>query len=117
MTGKDGVIMRNNYQKIILLLCMICLTTGFSGCGQQKESQQETVLKYDNTVNISKSKKHAFSNEINRLNCPNEIKMSLSVVDDIENLESTGIVDTIKYNNGKYYSVTNVEGDWSYVKI
>lgn len=101
--------------KRTLITTIFCLTIGLSGCGPQKEaekiSQQKGTLEYDNSVDISTLKEHKFSDEINRLNCPNEIRKGMSVVDDIDSLKENGIAESIKFNNGKYYSVTNVNGD------
>lgn len=102
---------KDKYQKFVLVLCTLCVAIGIVGCGQQKLSKQKNTLQYDNKKDISTLIEHKLTEEINRLNCPNEIRMGMSVVDDLESLKAIGIIGIVRYNKGKYYSVTKVEGD------
>lgn len=80
------------------------------GCNKEIHSTNESILDYNNDVDIATLKEHKLSKEIERLNCPNVAIMGKSAVDNINELKKNKVIDVIKYNKGKYYSVTKVEG-------
>lgn len=96
--------MKRTYLKGISLLFVLFLAIGLTGCSKGAK------LQYDNKSDIEMLKEWEVLEEIERLNLPNEVRMSLSVVYDIETLKADGIVETVRYNNDKFYSVTPVEG-------
>ncbi len=95
--------MIKTYKKLILILSLPYLLIGLMGC------RKETKLQYDNKSDITTLKEQELSTDIEELNLPYEVRTALSVVYKINTLKSDGIVDLVRYNKDKFYSVTLVE--------
>lgn len=97
--------MKNGKETFLcLLLTIVMLTCGFWGCSKAQPKNQ-----YDNKLDITNMQPQNVTQKIIQLGLPNEIRMSMSVIHDIDTLKKEGIVDTIRYNKNRYYSVTPLE--------
>ena len=95
------------YKSIILLLLLAC---ALAGCSLESGGQKKIILDYDNETEISTLDEQFLSDKIQKLNCPSEILKNMSAVHVMDSLQAENIVGLVRYNNGRYYSVTKVEG-------
>lgn len=112
--------MRKIYQKIMVCFLFLSLLAGVTGCGkdlkqpyntltEQELSEEEARIPYDNQTDIATLTEHKLFDEIKSLNIPYRIRQGLSVIWELEELKSSGLVQIVRFNKGKYYSVTRVE--------
>ena len=95
--------MRKIYQKLIILFLLLFLPVSITGCA--KDIKQP----YDNQTDIATLTEHKLSDKIKSLNIPYQIRQGLSVIWDIEELKSDGLAQIVRFNKGRYYSITRVE--------
>ena len=86
---------------IMILSCIFFITVGCSSV--------EKGITYDNRTNIRDVKKVELTEKIEQLSVPSEIGSFMSVCYRIEDLKSEGIVDIVRFNKSRFYSVTPVE--------
>lgn len=84
---------------------IIMLLLGMVGCSKP----QAGPLPYDNSADVLKTAVQKYNDDIEQLNLPYRVRMTMSVVYDMETLQSKGIVQTVRYNKGRYYSITPVQ--------
>ena len=96
-----------NIKSVIVLLLLACI---LAGCSLENGGQKKIILDYDNETDIATLDEQALSDDIDRLNCPSEILKNMSAVYVMDSLQAENIVGLVRYNNGRYYSVTKVEG-------
>lgn len=104
--------MGKNYRKAGLFLFLSFILIGLMGCSKEVNISKEVSISYDNESDITTLRERELSDVIEALNLPYEMRTALSVVYDLEDLKSDGIVDIVRYNKDKdmFYSVTHVEG-------
>ena len=89
----------------IILAASITSIAAASGC-----SASEPKLDYDNKTNVTDVEEQVLTEKINdNLASPSKIQASLSICHDIEDLKAEKIVQIVRFNYGRYYSVTPVE--------
>lgn len=99
--------MKNGIRTCLYLsVTIVMLTFGFIGC-----TKIHTKNQYNNNLDITNVQPQNVTGKIVQLALPNEIRMSMSVLYDIDTLKKEGIVDTIRYNKNRYYSVTPLENN------
>lgn len=116
--------MKLNYVSIILILFLFGVI-GFTGCDKKAETSQDdnsdsklseeqelsdTKIKYDNESDISGLKEQELSDLVKNLSLPYCERKTLSAVYTMDTLKSEGIGEIVRCNQGKYYSVTRIEG-------
>lgn len=93
-----------NIKKYLFMVLAIVLLITVVGCSSSKPK-----LEYDNKSSVADIKAHALTQEIENLAKPNEVMMTMNVCYDIESLKADNIVKLVRFNNGRYYSVTPIE--------
>ena len=96
------------YKLISLAIVLLAIFLFFITVGC---SSVEKGITYDNRTNIRDVKKVELTEKIEQLSVPSEIGSFMSVCYRIEDLKSEGIVDIVRFNKGRFYSVTPVEDD------
>ena len=75
-----------------------------------KDKQLHT---YDNDIKIQDVEKIDTSEDILSLNTPYCVKETLSFVIALDELENTGVISVVRFNQGRFYSITPLEtGDY-----
>ena len=86
------------------LIAVIALMAVAAGCGAS-----ESELGYDNKADVAGVEEQALTEKINNLARPGIVQGAMSICYDIEELKSEKIVEVVRFNDGRYYSVTPVE--------
>lgn len=84
---------------IVLLMAMV-------GCNLPKK-----VFDYDNKSNITDVKEQDVTEKIKQLAYPNEVQMARSICYDMNSLKAEGIVQIVRFNKNRYYSITPIKGN------
>lgn len=92
------------FKKCYLLLLLMILALGSVGC-----NKEEPRFPYDNETDVSELPERDSPKHILSLNLPNYVRMTLSVVHDINALKADGSVGIVRYNKNKYYSITPIK--------
>lgn len=92
------------FKKEILLFMSIIFLLATAGCSSSKKT-----IAYDNESDITDIKALALTEQIETLALPSEIRAGMSVCYSVDDLKSENIVEIVRFNNGRYYSVTPVE--------
>ncbi|MCI8307100.1 MAG: hypothetical protein HFH14_03520 [Lachnospiraceae bacterium] len=96
-------------RKNIFVIMLAMLTAMAAGCSLDDGRVQKKPLEYDNETDLTSLDEHVLSDKIKELNCPNDVRENMSVVYTIDTLINENVVGLVRYNKGKYYSVTKVE--------
>lgn len=91
-------------RKLIAFSAVVVLLATTTGCGSVEKGTA-----YDNRADIEDVKKVELTEKIEQLSLPAEMSGAMSVCHSIDELESEGIVDIVRFNRGRFYSVTPVE--------
>lgn len=94
--------MKNKLKAYICIsLTIVVLLFTMAGC-----DEPDSKVPYNNKMNVSDVQAQEITDEIERLAYPNHVSMSLSFVKYIDDLKESGIVNIVRFNKGRYYSVT-----------
>jgi hypothetical protein len=101
--------MNKLYQRMLICCIVFAFITCIPGCNKEpKDSDDDmTTLKvpYDNQIDIDSLQEKEISDINVVLTYPNRIRGAMSVTWDIEHVQSAGLAQIVRYNNGRYYSV------------
>ena len=90
--------------KKFLLSMFIILLLATAGC-----SSSQNYITYDNGADITDIKAMELTEQIETLAFTSEMRAGMSVCHNIDDLRTENIVEIVRFNNGRYYSVTPVE--------
>ena len=90
--------------KKFLLSMFIILLLATAGC-----SSSQNYITYDNGADITDIKAMELTEQIETLAFPSEMRAGMSACHNIDDLRTENIVEIVRFNNGRYYSVTPVE--------
>lgn len=93
-----------NFKKEILLSMMVTLLVSTAGC-----SASEKNIVYDNNKDVTDISKLELTEQIENLAVPNEVHAGMSVCHSVDDLKYENIVKIVRFNKGRYYSVTPIE--------
>ena len=91
-------------RKVILFSTVIILSLATVGCSSSPKN-----IAYDNGSDITDIKALELTEQIETLAFPNEMRAGMSACYSVDDLKSENIVEIVRFNNGRYYSVTPVE--------
>ncbi|NLB40821.1 MAG: hypothetical protein GX815_00900 [Clostridiales bacterium] len=101
--------MNKLYQRLFFCCIIFAFIICIPGCNKEpKDSDDDmTNLKtpYDNQIDIDSLQEKEISDINVVLTYPNRIRGAMSVTWDIEHVQSVGLAQIVRYNNGRYYSV------------
>lgn len=90
--------------KKFLLSMFSILLLATAGC-----SSSQNYITYDNGADITDIKAMELTEQIETPAFPSEMRAGMSVCHNIDDLRTENIVEIVRFNNGRYYSVTPVE--------
>lgn len=109
-----------NLRKWFATAAAVVLLATAAGCSESEPKPdydskaadcESEILDYDNEIDAADAEAQSLTEKIRgNLAAPGSFLGSLSTCYGIEGLKSEGIVQIVRFNDGRYYSVTPVEG-------